>query len=577
MTHSRLFLNLSTIAMSGALLSAQITLINTAPLGARYATTTGVAHSIDTTNKQIGLASCARGAAAANASYLNTGIALDPTKNSLLCPTGAIGYTIQFWYRPTNAALFQYLFGDNTWTGASGTFRCFQNGAAGAGNVFIRGPLGQLATNTSPLTTGTNAGGWVHLAAVQDNAAATMTWYVNGNMSNSVASTGTTKGTNFTCMGYNGSSSAGVTGNFDDFRVYNWARTAADILADYNKAAAGSGSSGCPNTPDHGYFQCESAVNPHLGNVALAGEPAGPLTRLFTEGDTIKFSATSPATGPFTAVALLNVFPGGPGKPRLDAYQRPTPLPGGPYRTSFLPGLMLGGSFSAPTYAGWFLWPTFVTYGNGSSGTSSVTIPSGLGLVDGDRVDIQYVMGDGTYPPIGLGAANNTLFEYVKTKGAFAAHVEARGVSALQDTGFFEVWNTGSLPIKEVTIDFTPIVTSTTWMPTGALNSGGTLATGDSFRHGTDAICDLTPATNPRYTIDATSKILTFKFVLPPAPANGFQGPTNHFVFDCRTNQGGSGATYAGAKVTVTWSTSTSKSGILVVDPSDPQGAQIDL
>ena len=147
----------------------------------------------------------------------------------------------------------------------------------------------------------------------------------------------------------------------------------------------------------------------------------------------------------------------------------------------------------------------------------------------------------------------------------------------LQDTGFFEIWNTGSLPIKQVTIDFTSITTNTTWDAAGALNSGGTLAAGTSFRHGTDTICDLTPTTNPRYTLDATNKILTFKFNVPPAPANGFQGPTNHFIFDCRTNRGGSGAIYIGAKVTVTWSTNTSKSGNLAADTNDPQGAQVDL
>ena len=38
---------------AGAMLSSQITLINSAPLGPRYATTTGIAHSIDTTNFQI--------------------------------------------------------------------------------------------------------------------------------------------------------------------------------------------------------------------------------------------------------------------------------------------------------------------------------------------------------------------------------------------------------------------------------------------------------------------------------------------------------------------------------------------
>ena len=106
---------------------------------------------------------------------------------------------------------------------------------------------------------------------------------------------------------------------------------------------------------------------------------------------------------------------------------------------------------------------------------------------------------------------------------------------------------------------------------------GGTLALGTSIRHMTDVICDLTPKTNPRYTLTAGSKKLCFNFTVPPAPADGFQGPTNHFIFDCDTNRGGNGAIYAGAMVTVTYCTNIQASGSLQIDPNDPLGAQVDL
>lgn len=573
---SRFILHVACIAASTTLLSAQLTLINKSILNPGYSSTTGTTHSLDTTNKQVGLASIARGIGSSNSSYLNTGVGLDPTTGSVLCGSADKGFTIQFWYRPSSPTAFAYLMGDRTWTGSAGAFRTFQNGAAGGGNVILRGPLTQVATTGSPLTTATNAAGWVHFVVVLNGTASpnTITWYVNGTQNNTGNTTITGKGKNFTCMGYNGSSSAGAAGNYDDFRIYGFARSAADIKADYLSAATGSGT--CLNIPDLAYYDCDAAVNIHSSGIATNTEPDNDLVRLFADGDTIKFNATSPATGPFPSFTMLNVNLGGPGSPRQDAYQLPTAPPGGPYSTlPLFPGLILGSPFSTPANPVGFLWPGYVTYGGGSVGQISQFIPAGLGLTVGDRIDIQFISGDPSYPT-GFGVTNHTSFQYVKSIGVNNVHVEARGGSALQDTGFFEVWNTGSIPIKSVTIDFTPIATSTTWTVAGALNSGGTLAAGTSFRHKTAAICDLTPAANPRFTIDTTMKILKFTFNC--TAAGGFEGPENHFIFDCRTSQGGNGSLYIGAKVTVEFCVpSLTKTGNLVADPNDPNAAQVDL
>jgi len=578
MRFTRQFLVVCALVVSAPALAAQITLINNTPFGkTRYATTTGSAHSIDKTNVQIGAGSCARAAATANTSYLDTGIVLDPNSNGM-CSKADKGFTIQFWYRPSAPSTFQYLFGDGAWSGASGQFRCFQNGTGGAGNLYIRGPLGQRPTTGAPLTSARNAKGWVHFAVVQNNTKSTLTWYVNGALNVSGPSTGTGKGTNFTCMGYNGTSSAGTTGNFDDFRIYNWARTAGDIAADYTKAAVGAGPSGCLNLPDEGYYQCETAVNPHIGAIGLAKEPAASFTRLFTVGDTIEWSATSPAKGPFVAVCLLDVFVGSPGSPRKDAYGPPPALPGGPYLTTFVPGLALGSAFSTPAYPASLFWPVAVSYGNGSIGKTSLTMPN-LGLANGDRVDFQWIVIDPTYPPAGFGTTNNMTCEFVAAKAATAAHVEARGGSAGNDIGFWEVWNTGVLGIKQVCIDFSTMTSAVTWTPAGTMNTGGTLAGGDSFRNLTDVICDLTPKNNPRYTLSSNNQKLCFNFACQNPPANGFQGPTNHFIFDCATSQNYAltGAGYIGATVTVTFCNNQTKTGKLIADPKDAQAAQVDL
>lgn len=586
---------------SGA--TAQVTLANSATNPASpVATTTGNFHSVDPTS-QIGAGSILRAAGASSASYLSTGAALDVTTPGFATCTANNGCTIQFWLRPgTTTGTFLYHWGDANWVGTNGAFRCFQNGAAGVGNLIVRGPLTQVATVGTPLTTAQNTNGWIHFAVVIDNTAGSITWYVNGAVNNTGASTPlpatATKGTNLSIFGYEGSAAAGHSDRYDDFRVYDWARSAADIAADYQSAAIGSGPSGCNNIPDAAYFDCESSLNAHNGTVALLNEPLGSGVRLFTAGDTLTWAASSPASGPYPATALINAtIAVGPGNPRVDAHQASPPLPGGPYRTSVVPTLSIGHCLSLPgrssiafpdglgvgiatsSCPGGGAIPVPYTYGAGQTPPSPLftfALPAGIPWIDGDRIDIEWVTQDPGYPPIGIASTNRTTFMYVNpTRQGPAVHVEARGVDVIQVTGFFEVHNTGTVPITKFELDLGPV--AKTWDPMGALNSGGTLATGDSYRYNTDAICDLTPASPPtsRYTVTGTT--LAFNFTAPPAPADGFQGPTNHFVFDCDTSVTGSGATFIGAIAKVTFADNTVLSGPLIADPNDPQAAIIDL
>lgn len=578
MTHLRLVLPCTLVA-TAAFANAQLTLINSATFGDRFATTTGALHSVDAANKMVGNASILRAPGASNSSYLNTNIALDPSKGALLSPTADPGWTIQFWYKPGNPSLFSYLFGDLTWSGASGNFRCFQNGAAGAGNLYIRGPLVQLTTTGAPLSAANlPSNGWVHLAIVQNNKANTLTWYVNGAQNSIITSTGTGVGKNLTLMGYSGSSSAGASGNYDDVRVYNFARPGGDISADYTKAATGAGPSGFQNVPEAGYYRCETSVNPHISGIGLNGDPTGPVTRLFTGGSTLDFVVDTPASSNFTALLVFNVFPGKPGMARTDAFGLPPELPGGPYQQNLIPGLKLGTTFTSPSLATWLIWPGFINYTNGTTGRVSAKIPNNINLVDGDRLDVQFVVGDPTYAPNGLGATNHMTFEYVGPKGAHSCHVEARGLNTIQETGFFEVWNTGVIKIKSVSIDLSTMAnTGVTWDVGGGLNSGGTLLAGTSYRYQTDTICDLTPTSGTRYILSNGDAKLTFNFDTTTMPNGGFEGPTDHFLFDCDTKPAtGNGSYYVGATVEVTWSDGTTKKGVLTGTAGSPL-AEVDL
>jgi hypothetical protein len=230
--------------------SAQITLRNSATGGPPTVTTVGNHHSIDNKIFRIGTASCLKNTASGT-SYVPTKAALDPTSTGNGGKSAAPGFTIQWWYKPASATAFGYVWGDRNWS----SFRCFQNGVGGTANVIVRGPMTDCATTGGPLQNAVDPNGWVHLACVVDSKANTTTWYVNGKKNNSAAANITGKGADFKCIG--DGTSSGTQGHFDDFRIYDWARTAADVTADYNTRAMGTGPSGSPNVPDLGYYECE--------------------------------------------------------------------------------------------------------------------------------------------------------------------------------------------------------------------------------------------------------------------------------------------------------------------------------
>lgn len=240
-------------------LPAQITLTNTATGGPATATTVGTAHSLDTMSFRIGTQSCAHAGTASN--YMPTAAALNPATSGNGGPGARAGFTIQWWQKVTQPTQFGYHWGEVGWS----SFRCFQNGAAGTGNMIVRGPLTDLATTGAPLQNSLDPNGWIHFAVVVDSGANTTTWYVNGQPNATGMANITGSGTNFNALGY---TSSCVPGNYDDFRIYDWARAAGDIAADFQSPAVGAGPSGSPNTPDLGYYQCEPPTQ-----LVLSGAP----------------------------------------------------------------------------------------------------------------------------------------------------------------------------------------------------------------------------------------------------------------------------------------------------------------
>jgi len=137
---------------------------------------------------------------------------------------GAGNWTISLYVNNTpNSSTLYYHFGD---LGASG-FRCFTNGVAGNGNLMLR----QLP-GFDCIITGVGFGAAV-CTWVYDGSS--VKGYLNGVLNVTSTATGLTiNGTGFTVGGYSSSTSIGAGEVLDEFRVYNRALSAGEVLSTWN-------------------------------------------------------------------------------------------------------------------------------------------------------------------------------------------------------------------------------------------------------------------------------------------------------------------------------------------------------
>lgn len=145
-------------------------------------------------------------------------------------------WSISFWVSAINqpTTTLQYIFGDNT----AGSFRCFTNGIAGAGNWILRGTgitdtyVNAAATSTPNMVT-----------FVYDNVALTLTGYKNAVVSQTTAQTAFTVSSvtgPFKVGQYGTANGLGSLGLMGDFRIYSSALTPAQVLNLYNSSVTPS-------------------------------------------------------------------------------------------------------------------------------------------------------------------------------------------------------------------------------------------------------------------------------------------------------------------------------------------------
>jgi hypothetical protein len=139
---------------------------------------------------------------------------------------GSSSWTISMWIEATTTT-FGYIFGDG-----GGSFRCFNNGAAGTNAITLRG------TGITNVDVTGFASGPVVVHFVYDSALANIKVYKDGVLFSTVAQTplNLTPGTGFKVGGY--TTVAGFTGKMDEFRLYRRALGAGEIASTWNQDVA---------------------------------------------------------------------------------------------------------------------------------------------------------------------------------------------------------------------------------------------------------------------------------------------------------------------------------------------------
>jgi|SRR5690606_12169396 len=153
-----------------------------------------------------------------SANYLNSGWNMD---------LGTSSWTISLWINNYPASTFGYLFGNDIAT----SFRCFSAGAAGSGNITLRGN-GLANIDITGVLPGPSV---VHI--VYDSAASEVRTYVNGVFQSTIpqAPLNLTAAVPFKVGGYGTANGMAAGALLDEFRFYRRALSQAEIEATWNQ------------------------------------------------------------------------------------------------------------------------------------------------------------------------------------------------------------------------------------------------------------------------------------------------------------------------------------------------------
>ncbi|MBS1495231.1 MAG: T9SS type A sorting domain-containing protein [Bacteroidetes bacterium] len=224
---------------------------------------------------------------------------------------GTGSWTIAFWLSGVPNSGTQYLFGNDITT----SFRCFTNGAAGAGNITLRGN-NFTNVDVAGVLPGSNSIAFVYDATVPE-----VRVYVNGVFRNAVSQSALniTASVPFKVGAYGTSNSLPVGGIIDEFRFYNRAVGAAEIAATWNTELPVSSPVSNPTKV------CDYGLIPPYSAGVIGGAASASLgDTLYVAGGSVNAgTVTNPAAGTVVTRYAINSGVWSTGTPL------PTPKVGG--------------------------------------------------------------------------------------------------------------------------------------------------------------------------------------------------------------------------------------------------------
>jgi hypothetical protein len=150
--------------------------------------------------------------------YIDTGYAMN---------LNGVSWTIEFWWQTPPSGSTEYVCGSNASTSA---FRIFSSSTAG--NNFVLSGTGITTSIINAIVP--PIGSWVHIAYVFDASTSTLYGYANGALAVTTPQPGVPVLNTGNFVVAAASTQAGLTGTLDEFRLWLQARTAAEILNNYN-------------------------------------------------------------------------------------------------------------------------------------------------------------------------------------------------------------------------------------------------------------------------------------------------------------------------------------------------------
>ena len=235
---------------------------------------------------QFGNALIGAGGTGSN-SYVNTGWNMN---------LGTSSWTISFWMSGTFTGT-TYLFGNDITT----SFRCFTNGAAGAGNITLRGA--SVATFANVNVTGVIPGSNV-IHFVYDNTVPEIRTYVNGVFQSATPqpALNLNAAVPFKVGGYGTANSFPAGDKLDEFRFYSRALSPAEITATWNVELNTGGSVVNPTKV------CDYGLIPPYSAGVIGGHASASLgDTLYVAGGSVNAgTVTNPAAGTIVTRYAIN-------------------------------------------------------------------------------------------------------------------------------------------------------------------------------------------------------------------------------------------------------------------------------